>query len=151
MEPEDKIRQPLPDSLWAATACSAPQTMPLQGDHISSVVIIGGGYTGLSAALHLAEKGIEVTVLEAEEIGFGGSGRNVGLVNAGLWLNPDDIEKRLGSTYASVIAASTAPSARNACKSVRVSQISEIPDSTTSITMACVTAEASARASTAST
>ena len=99
MEPEDKIRQPLPDSLWAATACSAPQTMPLQGDHISSVVIIGGGYTGLSAALHLAEKGIEVTVLEAEEIGFGGSGRNVGLVNAGLWLNPDDIEKRLGSTY----------------------------------------------------
>jgi glycine/D-amino acid oxidase-like deaminating enzyme len=60
------------------------------------VVIIGAGYTGLSAALHLREMGIDVAVLEAEEIGFGGSGRNVGLVNAGLWMRPADVIQRLG-------------------------------------------------------
>ncbi|SEQ10782.1 Glycine/D-amino acid oxidase [Amphritea atlantica] len=93
------IRHTLPDSLWAASACPAPDTAPLQGQHSAAVVIIGAGYTGLSTALHLAEKGVDVIVLEAQEIGFGGSGRNVGLVNAGLWVNPDEIEATLGSTY----------------------------------------------------
>ncbi|WP_299202453.1 FAD-binding oxidoreductase [uncultured Amphritea sp.] len=92
------IRHTPPDSLWAASASPAPETAPLQGQQSASVVIIGGGYTGLSTALHLAEKGVNVIVLEAQEIGFGGSGRNVGLVNAGLWVSPDEVEATLGST-----------------------------------------------------
>ena len=63
------------------------------------VAVVGGGYTGLSAALHLCEGGAKVAVLEAVEIGFGGSGRNVGLVNAGMWVMPDEVPKTLGPEY----------------------------------------------------
>ena len=83
--------------LWAATAPAGPDLEALQGSRQTDVAVIGGGYTGLSAALHLAEAGIETTLLEAEAIGFGGSGRNVGLVNAGLWMFPDDVVKVLGA------------------------------------------------------
>lgn len=69
---------------------------PLQADHTSEVAVIGGGITGLSTALHLAEAGVGVTLLETGEIPSGGSGRNVGLVNAGLWIPPDDICEALG-------------------------------------------------------
>ncbi|MBB3140447.1 glycine/D-amino acid oxidase-like deaminating enzyme [Halomonas organivorans] len=69
---------------------------PLQADHTTEVAVIGGGITGLSTALHLAEAGVGVTLLEAGEIPSGGSGRNVGLVNAGLWIPPDDICEALG-------------------------------------------------------
>ena len=62
----------------------------------TDVAIIGGCFTGLSAALHLAEKGVKATVVEAKMIGFGGSGRNVGLVNAGMWVKPDDMISTLG-------------------------------------------------------
>jgi glycine/D-amino acid oxidase-like deaminating enzyme len=62
-------------------------------------VVIGAGFTGLSAALHLGEMGVDVAVLEAEEIGFGGSGRNVGLVNAGLWLRPAEVIQCLGPHF----------------------------------------------------
>lgn len=57
---------------------------------------MGGGFTGCSAALHLAEAGVNVQLLEAQKIGHGGSGRNVGLVNAGLWTPPDEVEHTLG-------------------------------------------------------
>jgi glycine/D-amino acid oxidase-like deaminating enzyme len=83
--------------LWADTAPPSPELAPFEGDLKADAVVIGGGYTGLSAALHLAEAGTDVILLEAQEIGFGGSGRNVGLVNAGLWLLPDEIIQRLGS------------------------------------------------------
>lgn len=84
------------NSLWTATASPAPPTGPLAGEHEADVVIVGGGFTGLSAALHLAEGGARAVVLEAGELGHGGSGRNVGLVNAGLWLQPEDAENVLG-------------------------------------------------------
>ncbi|PDT84879.1 FAD-binding oxidoreductase [Sinorhizobium sp. BJ1] len=88
--------RPLPN-LWHATALAAPETGPLDGDLTSDVAIIGGGFTGLSAALHLAEMGANAVVIEARMIGFGGSGRNVGLVNAGMWVKPDDLIATLGA------------------------------------------------------
>jgi glycine/D-amino acid oxidase-like deaminating enzyme len=83
-------------NLWTHSACPAPATSPLQGNATCQVAIIGAGFTGLSTALHLAEAGIDCVVLEAKEIGFGGSGRNVGLVNAGMWMRPDDIIAAVG-------------------------------------------------------
>ncbi|PZQ48374.1 MAG: FAD-dependent oxidoreductase [Rhodovulum sulfidophilum] len=90
---------PLSHGLWALTAPPAPATPPLAGPAETAVAIIGAGYTGLSAALHLAEAGIAATVLEAEEVGFGGAGRNVGLVNAGMWVRPDDLAATLGADH----------------------------------------------------
>lgn len=83
-------------SLWQASANNDFTSPPLEGETHTDVAIIGGGYGGLSAALHLAQSGIDVQLLEAQSIGFGGSGRNVGLVNAGLWTPPDEVEARLG-------------------------------------------------------
>jgi glycine/D-amino acid oxidase-like deaminating enzyme len=57
---------------------------------------VGAGITGLSTALHLAERGARVIVLEAEDPGFGASGRNGGQVNAGLKHDPDDVERDFG-------------------------------------------------------
>lgn len=83
-------------SLWDMSASDAPQTAPLDGDAVTDVAIIGGGFTGFATALHLAEKGVDCRVLEAEKIGFGGSGRNCGMVNPGIWLPPQDVRKQLG-------------------------------------------------------
>lgn len=85
--------------LWAATAPRAPDGSPLAGGHQADVVVVGAGYTGLSAALHLAEGGANVVVLEAQDIGFGGSGRNVGLVNAGMWVLPSALPDALGPVH----------------------------------------------------
>src|SRR5690349_10744694 len=72
--------------LWERSAPPAPPTGSLSDHLVADVVVIGAGYTGLSAALHVAETKASVVVLEAAEVGFGCSGRNVGLVNAGLWI-----------------------------------------------------------------
>jgi glycine/D-amino acid oxidase-like deaminating enzyme len=87
---------PLPPSLYADTAGPAPDTPPLDGDRRASVVIVGGGFTGLSTALHLAEKGVDVVVLEANKPGWGASGRNGGQVNPGLKHDPDTVEADFG-------------------------------------------------------
>jgi sarcosine oxidase len=89
----------LSHGLWEMTASPAPPTSPLHDEVRADVAIIGCGYTGLSTALHCAEAGAKVVALEAVEIGFGGAGRNVGLVNAGMWLAPDDVAMRLGADY----------------------------------------------------
>lgn len=86
-------------NLWATTAGTPIDAPSLDGDITADVVIIGGGFTGLSAALHLAESGASVCLLEAHTVGHGGSGRNVGLVNAGLWTPPDEVEAILGERY----------------------------------------------------
>ncbi len=91
-------RPPLPKSLWAATAPPAPETPPLSGEATAEVAVVGGGFTGLSAALHLAERGIAVTVLEAAEPGFGASGRNGGQVIPGLKEDPSALLARFGET-----------------------------------------------------
>lgn len=82
--------------LWAATAKGKPTLTALEREHKTEVAIIGGGYTGLSAALHLSLAGRSSILVEANDIGFGGAGRNVGLVNAGLWLMPEDVIKLVG-------------------------------------------------------
>ena len=88
-----------PISLWEATAAEADIGTPFQPDQTVDVAIVGGGFTGLSTALHCAEAGLEAQVLEAQHVGFGGSGRNVGLVNAALWLPPAKVREKLGKTY----------------------------------------------------
>ncbi|MFT8777185.1 MAG: FAD-binding oxidoreductase [Gluconacetobacter liquefaciens] len=90
---------PRSHGLWELSAPPAPATVALAGDVEADVAIVGAGYTGLSAALHLASAGVSVVVLEAEEVGFGGSGRNVGLVNAGLWVMPEDVIDGLGPVH----------------------------------------------------
>lgn len=69
---------PFETSLWFATAPPAPATVPLEGRIRADVCIVGGGYTGLTTALELARDGIKVVLLEREEVGYGGSGRNAG-------------------------------------------------------------------------
>lgn len=83
-------------SLWDETSEEIFQASPMAADVTTDLAIVGGGYTGLSTALHAAEKGLGACVLEARQIGYGGSGRNVGLVNAGLWLPPQDVRAKLG-------------------------------------------------------
>lgn len=80
-------------NLWEKTAVEVFEAPVLTSTISVDLVIIGGGYTGLSAALEAASRGASVAVLEAETIGYGGSGRNVGLVNAGLWLPPETVVK----------------------------------------------------------
>lgn len=86
----------LPPSLYAETAIPAAPTPPLDGATRADVCVVGGGFTGLSAALHLAEGGADVVLLEAEEPGWGASGRNGGQVNPGLKPNPDEVEADFG-------------------------------------------------------
>src|SRR5262252_5493696 len=90
---------PLAPSLWAATAPAAPATRPLEGRVTADVVVIGAGYAGLSTALHLAERGTRVVVLEAREVGWGGSGRNGGQVIPGLKYDPDELEAMFGPEH----------------------------------------------------
>ncbi len=84
------------NSLWRDTAGDSLDNPALDQDLCVDIVVIGGGYTGVTAALNLVRKGCSVALLEAEDIGHGGSGRNVGYVNAGLWMEPEKVERQLG-------------------------------------------------------
>jgi len=93
------LNDPRSHGLWELTAPASPVTQQLAGDHAVDVAIVGGGFTGSSAALHLAEAGRQVAVIEAVDVGFGGAGRNVGLVNAGMWVTPEALLKTLPAPY----------------------------------------------------
>lgn len=82
--------------VWNITAPTIDSYNQMSCDTQATVCIIGGGYTGLSAAIHLAEKGVKVILLESQVIGSGGAGKSVGLVNAGTWARPDDLNIALG-------------------------------------------------------
>jgi glycine/D-amino acid oxidase-like deaminating enzyme len=90
------VRLPLPPSLYADTAVAPVSTPPLEADRNVPVAIVGGGFTGLSTALHLAERGVQATVLEAQEPGWGASGNNGGQINPGLKHDPGQIEADFG-------------------------------------------------------
>lgn len=86
----------LPPSLWAATAVEAFSGNTLEGEHKFDIVIVGGGFTGLSAALHAAQAGACICVLEAAEPGWGASGRNGGQVIPGFKWDPDELVAKFG-------------------------------------------------------
>ncbi|HZD26729.1 MAG TPA: FAD-dependent oxidoreductase, partial [Alphaproteobacteria bacterium] len=98
-------------SLWQATAVPAPDCPPLAGERRIDVAVIGGGFTGLSAALHLAEAGAKVAVLEAREPGWGASGRNGGMVIPGLKEDPDDLVARHGPEAGEAMVRASAATA----------------------------------------
>ncbi|NVK60931.1 MAG: FAD-binding oxidoreductase [Rhodobacteraceae bacterium] len=82
-------------SLWYATAEEPDPGSDAPAD--AKVLVVGGGFTGLSTALHLAERGVPVTLIEAEKIGYGASGRNGGQVIPGLKLDPAEMRARWGA------------------------------------------------------
>lgn len=87
-----------PASLWAAATAPGPDLPELVGTTATDVIIIGGGFTGLSTALHLREAGVEIAVLEAMEPGWGASGRNNGQVIPTLSRpDPEEIVARHGA------------------------------------------------------
>ena len=71
-------------SYYAASANPAPVRPPLTGDHTVDICVVGAGYSGLSTALHLAEKGYKVAIIEGAQVGWGASGRNGGQIVNGL-------------------------------------------------------------------
>lgn len=89
-----------PASYYAATANSLPPFPAQQGDEQADVCVIGGGFTGLSSALHLAQAGHKVILLEAHKVGWGASGRNGGQVGTGQRVDQDDLEKTHGKVIA---------------------------------------------------
>ena len=86
-----------PESLWAAMTPSGPELPELTGTQQADVIVIGGGFTGLSTALHLREAGVDVAIVEAAEPGWGASGRNNGQVIPTLSRpDPEDIVAKHG-------------------------------------------------------
>ena len=87
-------------SWYAATAPAVDPGPVLAGRERADVCIVGAGFTGISAALHLAERGYSVVVLEAERVGWGASGRNGGHVGSGMRETIDELERALGPSRA---------------------------------------------------
>jgi gamma-glutamylputrescine oxidase len=85
-----------PASWYAATADALPAFAPLKSAARADVVVVGAGYTGLSAALHLAEAGMDVALIEAQRVGFGASGRNGGQLGSGQRMDQQSLEKLVG-------------------------------------------------------
>ncbi|WP_420586685.1 NAD(P)/FAD-dependent oxidoreductase [Ruegeria sp.] len=85
-----------PPSWYAATAHVLDRFATLQCDAKADVCVVGGGYTGLSAALHLAEAGFDVVLLEAHRVGFGASGRNGGQLGSAQRMDQEDLERLVG-------------------------------------------------------
>jgi glycine/D-amino acid oxidase-like deaminating enzyme len=95
--------QDLRASLWAATAIAAPPAPALRANTRADIAVVGAGYTGLSAALHAAERGAKVVVLEAKEPGWGASGRNGGQVIAGIKIDPDAMDASFGRERGAIV------------------------------------------------
>lgn len=99
------MSHPAAASLWADTAIPSSPTPALVDSCRADVLVIGAGYTGLSTALHLAQSGADVCVLEAHEPGWGASGRNGGQVNPTLKHDPKELIQLLGDRAEPLITA----------------------------------------------
>lgn len=84
------------DSWYVASAGTPPDFPVLRGEQRSDVCVIGGGYSGLSTALHLRKHGFSVTLLEANRVGWGASGRNGGHVGTGQRVDQQSLEELVG-------------------------------------------------------
>jgi gamma-glutamylputrescine oxidase len=91
-------------SYYAASANPAPDRPALKGDHQIDICVVGAGYSGLSTALHLAEKGYKVALVEGARVGWGASGRNGGQIVNGLNASLQTIKKRYGADTANFVA-----------------------------------------------
>ncbi|MDD8023370.1 MAG: FAD-binding oxidoreductase [Paracoccaceae bacterium] len=91
-------------SYYAASANPSPNRPELQGVQEIDVCVVGAGYSGLSTALHLAEKGYKVAIVEGARVGWGASGRNGGQIVNGLNASLQTIEKRYGKDTATFVA-----------------------------------------------
>ncbi|MEZ5553876.1 NAD(P)/FAD-dependent oxidoreductase [Haliea sp.] len=98
MQPEAHV-----DSWYAATANQSLSFPPLRGAATADVCIVGGGYTGLSAAIHLRQRGYSVILLEANRVGWGASGRNGGHVGTGQRAGQEQLEKWVGLQQAQAL------------------------------------------------
>lgn len=92
-----------PSSWYAATASPLPPFAPLDGQTQADVCIIGAGFTGVSAALHLAKLGYDCVVLDAQRIGFGASGRNGGQLGMGQRMDQRDLIRLIGDQNADLL------------------------------------------------
>lgn len=95
--------EPHAPSYYAASAHPFPVQPRLLGTEQADVVVVGGGFTGLSAALHAAEAGYTVILLEARRIGWGASGRSGGQMIPGLRWGPAELIRELGRTRAAAL------------------------------------------------
>ena len=93
------------DSCYAAAVPGRGRRPALAGRERADVCVVGAGFTGVSAALHLAERGYSVVVLEAEQVGWGASGRNGGQVGSGMRESMDDLERTIGPARAEAVWA----------------------------------------------
>ena len=92
-----------PGSYYAATATPPGPYPAAEGEISCDICIIGGGFTGLSAALHAAEAGLDVVLVEAQRVGFGASGRNGGQVHGGQHKGQDALETMVGRPRARIL------------------------------------------------
>lgn len=92
-----------PDSYYAASANAAPERPALDGEFETEICVVGGGYSGLSTALHLTEKGYQVALIEGAHIGWGASGRNGGQIVNGLNASLNVIKSRYGQENADFV------------------------------------------------
>ncbi|WP_193366926.1 NAD(P)/FAD-dependent oxidoreductase [Pelagibius marinus] len=94
---------PYPPSYYLATARELHPAPPLAGEVTCDVCVVGGGFTGIATALHLAERGYKVVVLEAQRVGWGASGRNGGQLSGGQRVDPETMEKIVGKDRARLL------------------------------------------------
>ncbi|EAU46127.1 NAD(P)/FAD-dependent oxidoreductase [Salipiger bermudensis] len=116
---------PFDTTLWHATATRAPDTGPLEGTVRTDVCVVGGGYTGMTSAIELRRRGHEVVLLEAQEAGFGGSGRNAGHCTPTFsYYSLEELRTHLGTERANRLIARQTKGADMAAEFIRDFQIS---------------------------
>ena len=92
-------------SYYAASAHASPVRSTLTGDYTVDICVVGAGFSGLSTALHLVEKGYQVAIVEGARIGWGASGRNGGQIVNGLNASLQNIKRKFGKDTANFVAS----------------------------------------------